>query len=101
MKYPFGIEKLFNTYPGNLIVVAGASDAGKTAFLLNFVRLNMDKYPIYYQSSEMGAEELANRLEQFDLPLGSWTFTAEERSRDYADVIRPDCINIIDYLEFE
>jgi len=101
VKYPFQIEKKFNTYPGNLIVVAGAADAGKTGFLLNFIKLNMYDFSIYYQSSEMGKDELANRLENFDgIGLDEWNFTAEERSSNFADVIRPDCINIIDYLEF-
>lgn len=102
VRYPFKIERLFNTYPGNLIVLAGDADAGKTAFLLDFIRLNMADFAIYYQSSEMGAEELATRLEKFEgLRLEDWTFTAEERSFDLADVTRPDCVNIYDYMEFE
>ena len=100
IKYPFGIEHYFKTYPGNIIALAGAADAGKTAFLLNLIRLNMSDFSIYYQTSEMGAEELASRLEKFeDIALQDWNFQAEERSRDFADVIRPDCLNIIDYLE--
>lgn len=100
INYPFEIEKYFNTYPGNIIVVAGAADAGKTAFLLNVARLNQDNFSVYYQTSEMGDAELASRLEKFeDIKLEDWNFTAEERSRDFADVIRPDCINIIDYME--
>jgi hypothetical protein len=100
VKYPFGIESYFRTYPGNVIAIAGAADAGKTAFLLNLIRLNMGDFSIYYQTSEMGAEELASRLEKFEgLGLEDWNFIAEERSRDFADVIRPDCINIVDYLE--
>lgn len=98
--YPFGIHKLFQTFPGNLIVLAGAADAGKTAFLLNFIHLNMASFSIYYQSSEMGAAELANRLSKFKgVELSDWNFQAEERSRDFADVIRQDCVNIVDYLE--
>lgn len=98
--YPLDIQNYFQTYPGNLIAIAGAADAGKTAWLLNFIKLNMDAFSIYYQTSEMGAEELANRLKKFDgIGLQGWNFTAEERSRDFADVIRPDCINIVDYLE--
>jgi hypothetical protein len=100
LRFPFGIERYFNCYPGNIIVIAGAADAGKTAFLLNFVRFNMFDFSIFYQSSEMGKEELASRLENFeDITLDEWNFTAEERSHDFADVIRPDCINIIDYME--
>jgi hypothetical protein len=100
IRYPFGIESYFRTYPSNVIVIAGAADAGKTAFLLNLIHLNMTEFAIYYQTSEMGAEELASRLQKFEgITLDEWNFTAEERSRDFADVIRPDCINIVDYLE--
>lgn len=102
IKFPFQIEELANTYPGNIIVIAGAANSGKTAFLLNFVRMNMHHFNIYYQSSEMGGIELANRLECFEnIHLDEWNFTAEERSSNFADVIRPDCINIIDYMEFD
>lgn len=100
IKYPLGIESYFNTYPGNIIALAGAADAGKTAFLLNLIRLNMYDFSIYYQTSEMGAEELASRLSKFEgISLDEWNFVSEERSKDFADVIRPDCLNVIDYLE--
>lgn len=100
IKYPFGIENYFNTYPGNIIVVAGSPDAGKTAFLLNLIKLNQHDFSIYYQSSEMGKDELQNRLLNFEgIGVQDWNFTAEERSSNFADVIRPDCINIIDYME--
>ena len=100
VKYPFGIERYFDTYPGNIIVLAGAADSGKTAMLLNFIRLNQCDFPVYYQSSEMGKEELASRLSKFSgIKLEEWNFTPEERSNNFSDVIRPDAINIIDYME--
>jgi hypothetical protein len=100
LKYPFGIEYYFNTYPGNIIVVAGSPDAGKTAFLLNLIRMNQYDFSIYYQSSEMGRDELQNRLMNFEgIDLQDWNFTAEERSSNFADVIHPNCVNIIDYME--
>ncbi len=100
IRYPFGIERYFKTYPGNIVVVAGSPDAGKTAFLLNVIHMNMDNFSIYYQSSEMGKDELTNRLENFEgIDIQDWNFIAEERSSDFADVIRPNCVNIIDYLE--
>jgi len=98
--YPFGIEKYFNTFPGNVVVVAGSPDAGKTAFLLNLIRLNDEDFSIYYQSSEMGNVELRTRLKNFeDRDPQDWNFIAEERSSNFSDVIREDCVNIIDYLE--
>jgi hypothetical protein len=48
----------------------------------------------------MGKEELASRLSNFEgITLDEWNFKAEERSHNFADVIRPDCVNIIDFME--
>jgi hypothetical protein len=50
-------------------------------------RYVQDNFSIYYQTSEMGDSELASRLEKFEnIELDEWNFTAEERSRDFADV---------------
>jgi hypothetical protein len=100
IKWPFGIERHVNLYPGNVVVVAGSQNAGKTALLLNLVRLNMDQLPIVYFSSEMGDVELRQRLEMFpDIGIDDWDFDAHPRSRDFHDVVKPDLVNIIDYLE--
>jgi len=47
----------------------------------------------------MGAIELRDRLSKFDMPLKNWSFIAKERASNFADVIKPDEINIIDFLE--
>lgn len=100
ISYPFDIECLFQTFSKNIIVLAGSPNAGKTAFLLNLVRKNMDKHEIHYFSSEMGSMELRDRLSKFnDTKLEDWKFNPWERSSDFSSVIRPDAINIIDFLE--
>lgn len=100
LKWPFGLENYVDIYPGNVTVIAGAPNSGKTCFVLNFIYLNQDRYPIFYFCSEMGEAELASRLEEFqDIDLGDWKFTSISRSSNFADVIRPDWINIIDYME--
>lgn len=100
IRWPFGIEDYVELMPGNIAVVAGEPNAGKTAFLLNFIKMNMARHEIHYFSSEMGGAELRKRLEKFDSPpLDRWKFNAWERSRDFADIIRPDAVNVIDYLE--
>ena len=98
-KYPFGLERYVLTHPKNIIVVAGVPNAGKTAFLLNCVRLNMRLFDIHYFSSEMGSHEFKSRLSKFELPLKNWRFHAKERVSDFASVIKPDAVNVIDYLE--
>ena len=100
VRWPLGIENYVKLFPGNLAVVAGAPNAGKTALLLNFVRLNMKQFPIYYFCSEMGQVELKDRLEMFPgMSIDDWHFKAAERSSDFDDVVVPDCVNIIDFLE--
>ena len=98
--WPLGIEKYVNLFPGNLAVIAGSPNAGKTALMLNFIYLNQDAFPIYYFCSEMGAVELRDRLDKFPgMDIEDWHFESFERASEFADVIRPDCINIVDYLE--
>jgi len=97
LKWPFELENYALIYPKNIAVIAGAPNAGKTAFLLNLIKLNMDKYRVHYYSSEMGPEELKLRLSKFG--NSNWKFDARERSTNFADVIYPDDINIIDYIE--
>lgn len=100
IKWPLGIEEYVLTMPKNIIVVAGSPNAGKTAFMLNVVALNMgSKMPINYFSSEMGAMEFKGRLQKFDIPLTKWRFNAKERSSNFDDVIQPNDINIVDYIE--
>jgi hypothetical protein len=100
--WPFGLERLVKLYPKNIVVVAGAVQAGKTAFLLNTAIKNVDKYSgrIHYFNSETGEDELSGRIEDFGLPMGEWRkIEFKSRSSNFADVIAPDDVNIIDYLE--
>lgn len=99
IKWPFDLQTLVNIYKKNLIIVAGSKDAGKTAFLLNTILLNMNTFKTVYFSSEMGEQELALRLSKFDYPMNSWNFKAYERASNFADAIEPDGLNFIDYLE--
>ena len=99
---PLGLSDHFKAYPKNIIVFAGDQDAGKTALLLNFVKDNMHRHEIYYFSSEMGASELRTRLQLFpNLTLQDWKFHPKEKASNFVDVIEPDAINVIDYLEID
>ena len=103
LKWPFGLENYVNILPKNIIIIAGSKDAGKTAFLLNFILKNMSSHPVNYFSSEMGELELRIRLQAFEktsqIPMSDWSFNAYERAFDFQDVIKPTEINVIDFLE--
>jgi hypothetical protein len=100
MSWPFELENYVLMYPKNIAVLAGESNAGKTAFLLDTIRRNMDKYDIHYYSSEMGPEELKLRLSKFE-GVEKWRFDPRERVSNYADLVRqyPDDMHMIDYME--
>jgi len=99
MSLPANLENLVNIYPKNIIVVAGSPDAGKTAFLLNVIKLNMCQFDTWYFNSEMGKEELKLRISKFDLPMEDWSFHAKARSSNFSDVVCPTGLNVIDFLE--
>lgn len=99
--WPLGVHSLCMIYPGNIIVVAGSKGAGKTAFLLNTVKLNQGQHEIVYLNSEMGDTEFRNRLELFeDMKLTEWKFKPYHRMGNFEDLITRDRkIFIIDFLE--
>ncbi len=101
MRWPFEIEKFYRPFSKNLISVMGTPDSGKSAFLFNVARMNMDKFKVHYFSSEMGADELWDRLANFGIPKEEWMKKCEmiERSSNFSDVMFPDDLNIIDYLD--
>ena len=99
---PFDLSDMVELFDGNLIIVAGAKDSGKTCLMLNTIKENRHRLNIHYFNSEMGAAELKKRLSIFpDISLDQWNFKAYERSADFEDVIfsGPGNLNIIDFLE--
>lgn len=103
VELPLGLSEKVKLYPGNMVIVAGAKSAGKTAFLLNCLRLNMFKHdiPPDYMTSEMGETEFRLRLEAFEnMQLTDWRFRPIHRSHDWWDLITDEKkVFIIDYVE--
>ena len=63
---PLRLSEYVQFHYGNLIVIAGAPNSGKTAFMLNIVKENMLKdWDVHYFTSEMEAGELKLRLKKF------------------------------------
>lgn len=100
--FPLGVHQWIKSMPHTVYIIAGETDAGKSAYLLNFAKINSINYPVDYHSSEMGKAEFLDRLQYF------WTDVAEnknmrffERSNDFAAAIKraPDHIHIIDYIQ--
>jgi hypothetical protein len=100
---PFNISDLVEIYDGNLIMIAGAKDSGKSCLMLNIIKENRHRFgEIHYFNSEMGSGELKKRLSLFpDIALDQWEFKAYERASNFEDVVFPGTgkLNIIDFLE--
>ena len=101
----FPFEDNINIPPRGLIIVAGVSNSGKTTFLLNLMMRNMDDFDTHYFTSELSAVALKRRI----LPFDQWyelrngdgrpKFKVYDKGENFHDVIKPDGLNIIDYLD--
>lgn len=102
----FGFDGRVIVSPGDIIVIAGTSNMGKTAFCLNFLWENMDSFPCTLMGNEYTAGKFKRRVKRMDWknPLkedGSPKFELIERRSGWKDIIRPNNINIIDWVNLE
>jgi len=96
---PLGLNELVSIYGKSLIVVAGQSNQGKSAILLNMIKDNMQKFPVHYFTSEFGPSKVKKRFSLFpDVAIDDWNVKVYARSHDFSDALKPDDINIIDWL---
>jgi len=97
---PFDIHDYARIYPKSVIIVAGSKNEGKTSFLLETLQLNVNGcLPIDLYNSETGPEQLKVRLDPMGFPNPA-PFNVYERYDNFADIIEPEHLSIIDYLDF-
>ena len=105
IRLPLSLSEMVEIIQGNIILVAGEFNAGKTTFLLNILQMNKNRVPIRYISSEMKKNEFLKRFRGFkNVPADFWKPDEMTdyvlKSQDFQTAIKPDGLNIIDYLEF-
>jgi hypothetical protein len=100
---PLGIHKLCLIPKPSLIIVSGKYNSGKTAYAINCVNQNIDlwKDKINFFVSE-GAEMMGKKFGVLtkEIPMPP-PFKMYRRLDNFADVIEPDYLNIIDYLRVD
>lgn len=101
IKLPFNLHDYIRLHRRSVMVVGGVSNEGKTTFAHNIVSLNWQEHPIRLLDSENSAEELAGRFCHYP-DFEQWPDDfVKDKSANFSDVIEPDAINIIDYLEVQ
>jgi hypothetical protein len=103
--FPLNIHHYAKIYNGNTILLEGAKSQGKTAFCIEFARLNRDLFSdrVLYQNVEMASSEILNRAKSYPPAV----FTPEEmrqsiefvpRTENWWDIVNPNGVNVIDYV---
>jgi len=97
---PMGMHEAVKIRPGSVILIAGQNNSGKTAFAMEITALNCHSFDTYYFSSEIEEEEFKERAESYG-GLENWKcdFASDWDPSSIGDIILPDALNIIDYLE--
>lgn len=97
---------------GDLILVAGRSNYGKTTLCLNFCAENIDESPVlmgneYTTIDDEPSQRFLNRLDKlgtihwFDEVTGQDRFVLLPVREDYAEHVVKDKINIIDWINLD
>jgi len=97
---PFNLQKYVKIPPKGVIIIAGSSNAGKTGWMYNVITKNMYKHEIWLWNSETSLEVMKERFDLFeeDIPNPP-PFHTNERFDNFADIIKPDAFNVIDYVD--
>uniref|UniRef100_A0A6M3XUH2 Uncharacterized protein n=1 Tax=viral metagenome TaxID=1070528 RepID=A0A6M3XUH2_9ZZZZ len=101
LKFPLGLERYVKIFPKSIIIIAGEKEACKTLWLYTFTLLNMyHPLGIDLYNSETGKEQMRERLDNFNFVIPEPApFRVKERYDNFADVINPNKISVIDYLD--
>ena len=102
---PLDLHNMVNLPPRCVCVMAGTSNAGKTAFLLDIIKRNIQKkYDKLYLMSEMGPSEYRQRVVKMADNVKEWQKNVKSASisSGYDGPIlhyNPDGLTVVDFLE--
>jgi hypothetical protein len=108
---PFGLDKMVTIPRKAIILIAGSSNAGKTQFMLETMKLNIrKKYKKVYMITEAKSEyakRVMNMMSDDPDGLKLWaddvlSVDSDEEAADFAQVVAAENVNglsILDYLD--
>jgi hypothetical protein len=105
IELPLDLNHVVDLKAGQIVLVAGVTNTGKTSFMLDLMARNMKRWRVRYLNSEMDADEFRSVLDSYKgvKRFEDWRFEPVriERHMHPADLILPGYgnLNILDYLE--
>lgn len=104
---PLGIGHYAGVNPRALILIAGETNGGKSYFSMLMAHANLKQNggahdSVYFWNSETTPMAIKANSARIDRTTDAWKgLEVRERSRDFHQVIEPNGLNIIDYLQIE
>ena len=96
---PFGLNRNVRVHQKNIIIIAGETNAGKTSLMFNMAWMQARFGSCRYACSEMNGQELTEKMQAFG-GKEEWKHCEFiERTNGFHDVVLPNGVTYIDYLE--
>jgi hypothetical protein len=97
---PLDLHKLIAIEPNHLISIAGATDAGKSAFLYHVMKLNYRELKvIHFSSPEWDQNAIKKRMDAIGIERPHPNITCYPMLQGYEDLIPQEpCLVLVDYL---
>lgn len=102
---PLGMHEAIKIVSGSIIIFSGVTNTGKTAFAMNIARLNCHRGQVRYLTSEIDDSEFRGRIDAYchlnNDTIDGWDveLIAKFKPDALPDLIKPDGLNVIDYVE--
>jgi len=107
----FGIEDLVEVFAGDMVLITGRSNYGKTAMALNLMGENLHLFPLppvlmgseYTASDGKMSPKFKRRIKRMAWANlvnldGTLNFKLLPIGSDYEDYVEPNCINVVDWI---
>lgn len=100
LKWPLKIEEYVSVYPGDIILISGNKNGGKTTLLWEFIQKNIKFKKIHVLISETPDEVLLSNMNILKIDWKNDDIKLHRVKDNFAKAIKPgkNIINIIDYL---
>lgn len=104
LSLPLGIHELCKVSPGNVVLVAGQTNAGKSTFMHITNHMNLSRFGGWHQEINLfvseGAHELKRRLLGINPDPSMWEgLKVRLRRNQYHHALKDGTLNVIDYLK--